>query len=321
MKTRKGELSVKVASFHAARRRRCGRCPTSGTASPTSTPASASATSTSSSTTTPAGCSRSASPPSTAIREFLDGRGFVEVETPVLHEQAGGATARPFVTHHNALDIDLLLRIALELHLKRLIVGGFEKVFEIGRVFRNEGLSTRHNPEFTMLELYEAFVDYTDIMALTEELVADAAPGRDRHAPTVEFDGAARSTSRRRGARRTMRELDRTSTPASTCTRRCRSRSSQAICDDARGPVEPDWGAGQADARDLREDHRAQLVGPIVRVDYPREVSPLAREHRDDPLLVERFEADRRRPRARPTRSASSTTRSTSGAASRRRRG
>src|SRR4029450_1541116 len=103
-----------------------------------------------------------------AIRSFLKDRGFVEVETPVLHEVIGGATARPFFTHHNALDLDLVLRIALELHLKRLIVGGLEKVFEIGRVFRNEGLSTRHNPEFTMLELYEAFVDYTDIMALTE---------------------------------------------------------------------------------------------------------------------------------------------------------
>ena len=103
----------------------------------------------------------------TAIREFLIGRGYVEVETPVLHNIPGGATARPFETHHNALDTDLYLRIALELHLKRLLVGGMEKVFEIGRVFRNEGLSTRHNTEFTMLELYEAFVDYHDIMELT----------------------------------------------------------------------------------------------------------------------------------------------------------
>ena len=105
----------------------------------------------------------------------LDRARFVEVETPVLHAQAGGATARPFVTHHNALDLDLTMRIALELHLKRLIVGGLERVFEIGRVFRNEGLSTRHNPEFTMLECYQAFADYTDIMSLTEALVAEAA--------------------------------------------------------------------------------------------------------------------------------------------------
>src|SRR4051794_39986866 len=110
-----------------------------------------------------------------AIRDFLLARGFVEVETPVLHSIPGGAAARPFETHHNALDVDLYLRIALELHLKRLLVGGLEKVFEIGRVFRNEGLSTRHNTEFTMLELYEAYADYTDMMTLTEELIADAA--------------------------------------------------------------------------------------------------------------------------------------------------
>ena len=105
-----------------------------------------------------------------AIREYLTTRGFLEVETPLLHAEAGGAPARPFETHHNALDLDLVLRIAIELHLKRLIVGGYEKVFEIGRVFRNEGLGTRHNPEFTMLELYQAFADYTDIMQLTAGL-------------------------------------------------------------------------------------------------------------------------------------------------------
>ncbi|MGH9113612.1 MAG: lysine--tRNA ligase, partial [Acidimicrobiales bacterium] len=108
-------------------------------------------------------------------RRFLEDRGFVEVETPLLHPIPGGALARPFVTHHNALDLDLYLRIAPELYLKRLVVGGFERVFELGRVFRNEGLSTRHNPEFTMLELYQAYADYGDMMALTEELVAHLA--------------------------------------------------------------------------------------------------------------------------------------------------
>ncbi len=112
---------------------------------------------------------------SSAIREFLEGRGFISVETPVLHTQAGGATARPFTTHHNALDIDLYLRIALELHLKRLIVGGFDKVYEMERVFRNEGMSTRHNPEFTMLELYQAYTDINGMMDLTEELVRTVA--------------------------------------------------------------------------------------------------------------------------------------------------
>lgn len=110
-----------------------------------------------------------------SMRRFLDERGFLEVETPMLHSIPGGATARPFKTHHNALDIDLYMRIAIELHLKRLIVGGLEKVYEIGRVFRNEGISTRHNPEFTMIELYEAYADYEDIMELTENLIAHIA--------------------------------------------------------------------------------------------------------------------------------------------------
>ncbi|HMK96598.1 MAG TPA: amino acid--tRNA ligase-related protein, partial [Acidimicrobiales bacterium] len=110
-----------------------------------------------------------------AMRRFLEARGFVEVETPVFHTLPGGATARPFTTHHNALDIDIYLRIAIELHLKRLVVGGMEKVFEIGRVFRNEGLSPRHNPEFTMLELYQAYADYHDMMELTEQMVSEVA--------------------------------------------------------------------------------------------------------------------------------------------------
>ena len=110
-----------------------------------------------------------------SFRDTLHGEGFIEVETPVLHVEAGGAHARPFLTHHNTLDMQLYLRIALELHLKRLIVGGMERVFEIGRVFRNEGVSTRHNPEFTMMELYQAFADWTDVMAITERLITQAA--------------------------------------------------------------------------------------------------------------------------------------------------
>jgi lysyl-tRNA synthetase class 2 len=110
-----------------------------------------------------------------AMRRYLDDNGYLEVETPMMHAIAGGASARPFITHHNALDMQLYMRIAIELHLKRLIVGGLEKVYEIGRVFRNEGISTRHNPEFTMIELYEAYADYKDIMELTENLVAHIA--------------------------------------------------------------------------------------------------------------------------------------------------
>lgn len=123
------------------------------------------------------------------IRRYLDGLGYIEVETPVLHNEAGGATARPFITHHNALDIDLYLRIALELHLKRLIVGGMEKVYEIGRVFRNEGIDTTHNPEFTMMEVYTAYTDYQDIMTLTEGIIRDAAKNVLGET-TITYDGA-----------------------------------------------------------------------------------------------------------------------------------
>src|SRR5205085_10364047 len=109
------------------------------------------------------------------LREILDARGFYEIETPVLQTEAGGADARPFITHHNTLDIDLYMRIATELHLKRLIIGGFERVYEIGRIFRNEGMSTRHNPEFTMLEMYCAYGDYNDLMDFAEELLLECA--------------------------------------------------------------------------------------------------------------------------------------------------
>ena len=108
----------------------------------------------------------------TAIRKYLDGQGFLEVETPMLQPSAGGALARPFITHHNALDCDFYLRIALELHLKRLIVGGFDRVYEIGRVFRNEGIDTKHNPEFTLMECYQAYADYNDIMRLVENMIS-----------------------------------------------------------------------------------------------------------------------------------------------------
>ena len=109
------------------------------------------------------------------MRNYLDRRGFIEVETPILHPIAGGAEARPFITHHNTLDIDLYMRIATELHLKRVIIGGFDKVYEIGRVFRNEGMSIKHNPEFTMIELYQAYADYNDIMDLTEDMISTIA--------------------------------------------------------------------------------------------------------------------------------------------------
>ncbi len=222
-----------------------------------------------------------------AIRRFLIDRGFVEVETPMMHAVAGGAAARPFITHHNALDIDLYLRIALELPLKRLLVAGFEKVFEIGRVFRNEGLSTKNQPEFTMLEAYQAFVDYHDMMTLTEEMVSHVA----REAigtTTVEIDGRSIDLFPP-WERRTMIELIREHAgvevhPAMPV------EKLERICDDLGVPREKGWGPGKLVVEIYEKTTEANLVGPVFVMDYPREVSPLARTHRDDPALVERFE-------------------------------
>jgi lysyl-tRNA synthetase, class II len=222
-----------------------------------------------------------------ALRDLLAERGFIEVETPVLHPIPGGATARPFVTYHNALDMDLYLRVAPELYLKRLIVGGFDRVFEIARVFRNEGLSTRHNPEFTMLELYQAFADYTDMMALTEDLVGHAAQ-RAVGTTNIEWDGNAIDLAAP-WARRTMVDLVKEhagvdvhpSLPADEL---------RKICDDLDIPYEPQWGSGKLVLEIYEKTTEPQLIAPTIVLDYPRDVSPLSREHRDDPTLTERFE-------------------------------
>ncbi len=222
-----------------------------------------------------------------AIRRFLDGQGFIEVETPVLHPVPGGAAAKPFVTHHNALDMDLFLRIAPELYLKRLIVSGFERVYEIGRVFRNEGLSTRHNPEFTMLEAYQAFADYTEMMTLTEELVAHAAR-EATGSTTVELDGQELDLAPP-WPRRTLRELVaehggvdvHPDMPVAEL---------QKICDTVGVTYDPKWGPGKLVLEIYEKTTEHAIVGPAFVLDYPREVSPLARPHRDDPALVERFE-------------------------------
>ncbi len=220
-------------------------------------------------------------------RRWLEDRGFLEVETPVFHPIPGGALARPFTTHHNALDLELYLRIAPELYLKRLVVGGFERVFEIGRVFRNEGLSTRHNPEFTMLELYQAYGDYHDVMALTEQLVAHLA---------LELRGTTRLTY---GGR----DLD--------LTPPWRRASLTDLVEEHAG-VHVDVGMPIEELRSIATEHgvevkdtdgpgklvleiyekttEAQLWGPVFVTDYPKEVSPLARDHRELPDMVERFE-------------------------------
>jgi lysyl-tRNA synthetase class 2 len=222
-----------------------------------------------------------------AMRRFLAERRFVEVETPVLHAIPGGATARPFTTHHNALDVDLYLRIAPELYLKRLVVGGYDKVFEFARVFRNEGLSTRHNPEFTMLELYEAFADYYDMMRLTEELIADAARNATG-GTTVEWDGAKIDLTPP-FERRTMIDLVREHAGVDVHPSQS-VETLRATCDALNVPWESSWRSGKLVLEIYEKTTEANIFEPTFVCDYPREVSPLARTHRDDPTLTERFE-------------------------------
>ncbi len=222
------------------------------------------------------------------VRRFLEDRGFIEVETPVFQPIPGGATAKPFVTHHNALDMDLYLRIAPELYLKRLVVGGFDRVFEIARVFRNEGLSPRHNPEFTMLELYQAYADYSDIMALTEELVAHLA--RELRGSTVITYGGREVDLTPPWRRATLSDL-----VEEQIGRRVDVRTPieelRALCDEHGVPHEPSFGPGKLLLELYEKTTEAALWGPVFVTDYPQEVSPLARPHREKPGEVERFEA------------------------------
>jgi lysyl-tRNA synthetase class 2 len=223
-----------------------------------------------------------------AIRSVLAADGFVEVETPVLGHELGGATARPFVTHHNALDLDLYLRVAPELHLKRLVVGGFERVFEIGRVFRNEGVDTSHNPEFTMLEAYQAFADYHDMMALTERLVVEAARASRDGDTVLELRGE-RVDLAEPWPRATMVELIRTHAGVEIDPSMSVERA-RTVLDGLGLTYKPEWGAGRLTMEVYDELVEPQLIRPTFVLDHPRETSPLARVHRDDPTLVERFE-------------------------------
>jgi lysyl-tRNA synthetase, class II len=198
----------------------------------------------------------------TAIRGLLDERGFIDVETPVLQEVPGGGHARPFLTHHNSLGRDLYLRIALELHLKRLLVGGFERVFEIGRVFRNEGLSPRHNPEFSLLECYQAYAGYEDMMRLVEDLMVVSAMAANRPLETSYEGESVNLTPPYRRERMADLVLEHTGRHA----------------------------VGE-ELNDLFEEHvQPRLRQPTFVLDYPIEVSPLARPRDDDPRFVERFE-------------------------------
>ena len=223
-----------------------------------------------------------------AMRRRLAEQGFVEVETPMLHPIPGGAAARPFVTRHEALSADLYLRIAPELYLKRLVVGGMERVYEIGRVFRNEGISTRHNPEFTMLELYWAYADYADIAELTENLVAGVAADVCG-STTVVYDGREvdlappwrRTTMDEVIAEHTGEEVSLDAGAAELAAR----------CDRLGIAAEAGWGAGKLLLELYEKAVEPNLWGPVFVTDYPAEVSPLARRHRTRGGYAERFEA------------------------------
>lgn len=222
------------------------------------------------------------------VRAFLDGRGFMEVETPVLNTISGGATARPFVTHHNALDLDMYMRIATELHLKRLVVGGLERVYEIGRIFRNEGMDTKHNPEFTSVELYQAYADYEDMMDLFEELLTSAA---QEILGTYQLEWQGEKLDLTPGwPRLPMHEavlrytgLDFMALPGDA--EAVAAAKARGVVMDG---VEPTWGNALYECFDQLVEEK--LVQPTFITMHPVDVSPLAKRSPSDPRLTERFE-------------------------------
>ncbi len=222
------------------------------------------------------------------IRNFLDERGFLEVETPMMQAIPGGATAKPFVTYHNALDISLYLRIAPELYLKRLIVGGFERVYEINRNFRNEGLSTRHNPEFTMLEFYQAYADYHDLMNLTEEMLRGSAE-LVLGTTLIGYQGEQYDFGKP-FRRMTVKESilafnEDIAAPDLESLERLR-----AICTRLGIPIKDTFGVGKLQIEVFEKTVETRLKDPTFITAYPTEVSPLARRNDDDPAVTDRFE-------------------------------
>src|SRR6266487_4601250 len=223
-----------------------------------------------------------------SLRESMEARGYVEVETPILLPVPGGALARPFITHHNALDTDLYLRVACELYLKRLLVGGMDRVFELGRVFLNEGMDSKHNPEFTMLESNAAFQDYRDMMVLSRGVIleaADAALGSrelTHQGRLLDLDAEWREA--------TMLDLVRAALDEPDLAYDWPLERVRALCDANKVPYEPGWGVGKL-VLELYEHHvEDALFEPTFVTNYPIEVSPLAHPHRDDPWVTERFE-------------------------------
>jgi len=224
----------------------------------------------------------------TAIRQFLNRRGFIEVETPVLQPSAGGALARPFITHHHALDQNFYLRIAPELHLKRLIIGGFDKVYELGRIFRNEGISTKHNPEFTMLESYETYADYNDVMRMVEEMVSEVSQqvlGRDK----VEFGGNTINLKPpwpRLELRQAIKEYSGIDFDKYPDADSLRTKMLQLKME-----VDPEKDRGRLIDELISTFVEPNIIQPTFVLDYPVEMSPLAKIKPDNDRLVERFEA------------------------------
>ncbi|WP_299490670.1 lysine--tRNA ligase [Acaryochloris sp. IP29b_bin.137] len=223
-----------------------------------------------------------------SIRRYLDEQGFIEIETPVLNSEAGGAEARPFITYHNTMEMDLYLRIATELHLKRLIVGGFEKVFELGRIFRNEGISTRHNPEFTTIEIYQAYADYNDMMDLTEALICQAAESAvgslqvPYQGETIDLTAPWR--------RVTMHDVVKEQTGLDFVTFETVEAAQKAAAKAGITGVEDCESIGHILNEAFEQTVEATLIQPTFILDYPVEISPLAKPHRSQPGLVERFE-------------------------------
>ena len=222
------------------------------------------------------------------LRDYLDASGFLEVETPMLQSIPGGAAARPFKTHHNALDMDMYLRIAPELYLKRLTVGGFERVYEINRNFRNEGLSTQHNPEFTMLELYQAYADYADIMRIVESLfhgIADTLIGsRKLVYQGREYDLGGSF------ARLTIEQILLANNPQLDAGRLRDVAYLRGVCDGLHIPYKSGDGAGKLQIEIFEKTGEQTLIQPTFAYAYPAEVSPLARRNDQDPFITDRFE-------------------------------
>jgi lysyl-tRNA synthetase class 2 len=223
-----------------------------------------------------------------SIRRYLDNQGFIEIETPVLQPEAGGAEARPFITYHNTLEMELYLRIATELHLKRLIVGGFEKVFELGRIFRNEGVSTKHNPEFTSIELYQAYADYNDMMELTEQIITTAAQ-EVLGTLTITYQGEQIDLSTP-WKRVTMHDIVKEKSGLDFEKFPDFETAKNAVKEAGLEVPENCQTLGKLLNEVFEQTVEETLIQPTFILDFPVEISPLAKPHRSKPGLVERFE-------------------------------